>query len=118
MLHIYFQAFQGDNKWNSNLDCYAGGWGQAQSESGLGLSDRMKFAKVEILDPEECQRNIKNDGFLATMIQNDMRDSTGEWPVICAGGFSDGEGGISNTAGGDSGSYSCFFIKKPILHCN
>ena len=99
------QAFQGDNKWKNDLDCYAGGWGQAQNEAGLGLSDRMKFAKVEILPPEECQRNIKNDGFLATMIKSEMRDSAGEWPVICAGGFSDGEGGISNTAGGDSGMY-------------
>ena len=68
----------------------------------------MKFAKVEILDPVECQRNIASDDFLLTMIESNMRDATGEWPVICAGGFTDGDGGISNTAGGDSGSYSNF----------
>ena len=116
LVRLSIQAFQGDNKWKNDLDCYAGGWGQAQSESGLGLSDRMKFAKVEILNPEECKRNIKNDGFLATMIKLDQNgapteDPTGEWPVICAGGFSDGEGGISNTAGGDSGLYFNFLPK-------
>jgi len=63
----------------------------------------MKFAKVEILDPIECQRNIASDDFLLNMIESNMRDATGEWPVICAGGFTDGDGGISNTAGGDSG---------------
>ena len=34
-----------------------------------------------------------------------MQDSTGEWPVICADGLSDGDGGISDTAGGDSGMF-------------
>ena len=64
----------------------------------------MKLAKIEILDPIECQRNIANDNFLLTMIESNMRDATGEWPLICAGGFSDDDGSISNTAGGDSGS--------------
>ena len=68
----------------------------------------MKFAKVEILDPIECQRNIASDDFLLNMIESNMRDATGEWPVICAGGFTDGDGGISNPAGGDSGSYLSF----------
>ena len=68
----------------------------------------MKYAKVEILDPQVCRKNIVNDGYLKTMVKTDSNgnpteDSTGEWPVICGGGFSDGEGGISNTAGGDSG---------------
>ena len=53
-------------------------------------------------DPEECKQRITEaDNF----VQNMEPDKDGNYPIICALGYEDDQGRMSNTCGGDSGTY-------------
>ena len=75
-----------------------------------GLSKKLKFTQVTIVEPQRCTEEIKGDGFLNEIILKKSKDKNGEWPIICAAGINIDplHEGYSNTCGGDSGKYFCF----------
>ena len=88
---------------NDNQNCYVSGWGKTKNDKGsLGISENLKYGRVQVVDPEECKQRITEaDNF----VQNMEPDKDGNYPIICALGYEDDQGRMSNTCGGDSGTY-------------
>ena len=86
-----------------NQNCYVSGWGKTKDDKGsLGISENLKYGRVTVVDPEKCKELVTSTDHF---VQNMEPDKDGNYPIICALGYEDGQGRMSNTCEGDSGMF-------------